>query len=98
MFNPPELSPAEKALAEKQRELRRKYKEFGGAEKNKQVANSIAVSAAIEYEGSSTLGWGGVYMLDRFQSMITGRAITTNTQKTLDAEELSKEAPRGPGR
>ncbi len=69
-------------------EIRKKYKERGGDELNHRVANSIKVSAEIEYNKSSFFGWGSVYMIDRTQAKFTGRAMTTNTQKILDAARL----------
>ena len=79
-------------------DIRKKYKEHGGEETNLRVANAIKVSAEIEYSKSSFFGW--VYMLDRAQAKLTGSALTTNTQKTIDADLLTKEeassAPSGP--
>ena len=78
-------------LEQQQKEIKKKYKEYrDGQEVNAQVANAIKVSADLEYKNSYTFGWGGVYMVDRFQSMLTGHAITTNTQKLLDAEVLKQ--------
>ena len=76
------------------KDIRKKYKEFGGPETNQRVAGAIKVSAEIEYNNSYTLGWGGVYMVDRFQSMLTGRAMTTNTEKVLDAQQLETYKPK----
>ncbi len=82
-----ELSELEK----QQKEIRKKYREHGGKEVNPKLADSIQISAELEYRTSSVLGWGSVYMVDRFQSMLTGRAMTTNTQKVLDAEVLKQQ-------
>jgi hypothetical protein len=86
-------SDSQTAVAEKKREIRRKYKEFGGPEKNQQVAQQIANSAEVEYQNSSVFGWGAFFMVDRLQSKLTGCAFTMNTQKTLDAEKLQEQAP-----
>ena len=50
---------------------------------DKQVSDSINLSADVEYNKSYTLGWGGLMMFDRLQSKLTGLAITNNTQKKL---------------
>ncbi|PYD23749.1 lpg2407 family Dot/Icm T4SS effector [Pseudomonas syringae] len=81
-----------KPTSEKSKEIRKKYKAPGASDE--QLANSIKVASEFEYKNSSTFGWGGVYMVDRFQSMITGRAITNNTQRLLDAQALEEEASK----
>lgn len=83
-------TPEQSQLEKQQKEIRKKYKEHGGKEVNPKLADSIQISAELEYR-TSPVWWGGVCMADRFQSMLTGRAMTTNTQKVLDAEVLKQQ-------
>jgi hypothetical protein len=78
----------QKSKDDKTRAIRRHYREFGGTENNKKLAQSINISADIEYNQCRFFGWGGLYMFDRMQAKLTGRALTSNTQKILDASEL----------
>lgn len=70
------------------KEIRKKYKAPGASDL--QLANSIKVASEVEYKNSSTFGMGGVMMFDRFQTMLTGRAITNNTQRLIDSKTLEE--------
>lgn len=85
---------AQKALAKQQDEIRRKRKALGD-KPNAAVAQALQITAERDYKSSGYL-WCGFYKLDQFQAALTGVALTENTQKTLDAEVLSKDstAPR----
>lgn len=71
-----------------------RYRKFGDTDHNVKLANALNTAADIEYNDQRFFGWKAFYMIDRLQASITGRAITNNTQKKLDASELLATTPK----